>query len=76
MRRYPEYALKRDLGKKMVFLSGPRQVGRIALANAIMDDYADAPWRFPSNLRNGGEAQSVQTVLSEINVVCPQLFRL
>lgn len=38
MRRYLEDTLRSDLGKKMVFLSGPRQVGKTTLARTIMAD--------------------------------------
>lgn len=44
MRRYLEPALRADLGRKMVFLSGPRQVGKTTLAKSIMADYANAQY--------------------------------
>ena len=54
MRRYLERALLADLGKKMVFLSGPRQVGKTTLAKSIMADYAHAQylnWDVPGDRR-------------------------
>lgn len=40
MRREQTEAIAADLGKKMVFLSGPRQVGKSWLARSIMERYA------------------------------------
>jgi hypothetical protein len=54
MQRYLESAVRADLGKKMVFLSGPRQVGKTTLAKAIMADYANAQflnWDVPDDRR-------------------------
>ena len=54
MRRYLEVAVKRDLGNKMVFLSGPRQVGKTTLARSLMPDYANAQylnWDVPADRR-------------------------
>lgn len=36
-RRYLEPFIEADLGKKMVFLSGPRQVGKTTLALRLLD---------------------------------------
>jgi predicted AAA+ superfamily ATPase len=54
MRRYLENAVRDDLGKKMVFLSGPRQVGKTTLARAIMADSPRAQylnWDVPADRR-------------------------
>lgn len=54
MRRYLEAALRADLGRKMVFLSGPRQVGKTTLAKSIMADYPNAQylnWDVPGDRR-------------------------
>ena len=54
MRRYLEPALRADLGRKMVFLSGPRQVGKTTLARSILGDYAQAQylnWDVPADRR-------------------------
>ena len=54
MRRYLEPALMADLGKKMVFLSGPRQVGKTTLAKSIMANFAQAQylnWDVPADRR-------------------------
>lgn len=37
MRRYLEEPIKRDLGKKIVLLSGPRQVGKTTLSRQLID---------------------------------------
>jgi len=37
MYRYPFTPIKKDLAKKMVYLIGPRQVGKTWLAKALMD---------------------------------------
>lgn len=37
-RRYLETSITEDLGRKMVFLAGPRQVGKTTLARQILDD--------------------------------------
>ena len=44
MRRYLEPALRADLGRKMVVLCGPRQVGKTTLAQSIMADYPHAQY--------------------------------
>lgn len=52
--RYLESALRRDLGKKMVLLSGPRQVGKTTLAKAVLADYENAQylnWDVPGDRR-------------------------
>jgi predicted AAA+ superfamily ATPase len=36
MKRYLEPQVRRDLGKKMVFVAGPRQVGKTTLALHIL----------------------------------------
>lgn len=54
MRRYLEEAVRRDLGRKMVFLSGPRQVGKTTLAKSVMAAYRDAQyvnWDVPRDRR-------------------------
>lgn len=38
LRRYLEGALRSDLAEKMVFLAGPRQVGKTTLAKQILDE--------------------------------------
>jgi len=37
-RRYLDEQIKKDLKKKMVFVPGPRQVGKTTLAKAILSD--------------------------------------
>ncbi|MBF0106158.1 MAG: ATP-binding protein [Deltaproteobacteria bacterium] len=37
--RYISSLIKKDLAKKMVFVGGPRQVGKTTLAESIMNDY-------------------------------------
>lgn len=44
MQRYLEPAARADLGKKMVFLSGPRQVGKTTLAKSLMGDHPHAQY--------------------------------
>lgn len=39
MKRKQQALIKKDLSKKMVFLTGPRQVGKTSLAKAIAADY-------------------------------------
>ena len=39
--RYLEPFIKNDLQQKMVFLGGPRQVGKTTLAQGLIKDYAD-----------------------------------
>ncbi len=41
MRRYLYPHIKADLAKKMVFITGPRQVGKTYLAKQIMKEYRD-----------------------------------
>lgn len=41
MKRYLEDQIKKDLGKKMVFVSGPRQVGKTTLALDLLDNKED-----------------------------------
>lgn len=36
-KRYLEPAIREDLGEKMVFVAGPRQVGKTTLARRILD---------------------------------------
>jgi AAA+ ATPase superfamily predicted ATPase len=36
MKRYLEAQVRRDLARKMVFVGGPRQVGKTTLARAIL----------------------------------------
>lgn len=54
MQRYLETAVRVDLGRKMVFLSGPRQVGKTTLARSLMADYPRAQylnWDVPNDRR-------------------------
>jgi predicted AAA+ superfamily ATPase len=54
MQRYLETALQADLGRKMVFLSGPRQVGKTTLARSLMASYPRAQylnWDVPNDRR-------------------------
>ena len=39
MRRYISEVLRSDLGRKMVLLTGPRQVGKTTLAKELMSGY-------------------------------------
>jgi predicted AAA+ superfamily ATPase len=39
MQRYLEEHIKRDLGKKIVLVSGPRQVGKTTLSRQLVDPY-------------------------------------
>jgi predicted AAA+ superfamily ATPase len=41
LRRYLTAAILSDLGEKMVFLGGPRQVGKTSLAQALIPKYRD-----------------------------------
>lgn len=54
MQRYLESALEADLGRKMVFLTGPRQVGKTTLARALMARHDRAQylnWDVPGDRR-------------------------
>ena len=54
MKRYLEAAVQADLGRKMVFLSGPRQVGKTTLARSLMASYPRAQylnWDVPYDRR-------------------------
>ncbi|MBI2318567.1 MAG: AAA family ATPase, partial [Betaproteobacteria bacterium] len=54
MRRYLQAALKADLARKLVFLVGPRQVGKTTLAKALMPEYPRAQyldWDVPNDSR-------------------------
>ena len=42
MERIQQALIKKDLSRKMVFLTGPRQVGKTSLAKAIAADYQSA----------------------------------
>lgn len=44
MRRYLDPVVRADLGRKMVFLSGPRQVGKTTLAKSLMAEYPRAQY--------------------------------
>ena len=44
MQRYLSASVKADLAKKLVFLVGPRQVGKTTLAKALMPDYPRAQY--------------------------------
>jgi predicted AAA+ superfamily ATPase len=44
MERYLHAPVRADLAKKMVFLSGPRQVGKTTLAKALMKEYPRAQY--------------------------------
>ena len=44
MQRYLDSAVRADLGRKMVFLTGPRQVGKTTLAKALMAEYPRAQY--------------------------------
>ncbi len=44
MQRYLDSAVRTDLGRKMVFLTGPRQVGKTTLAKALMAEYPRAQY--------------------------------
>ena len=39
MKRYLHAHLKTDLAKKMIFITGPRQVGKTYLAKQLMREY-------------------------------------
>jgi len=41
-RRYLETAIQGDLGKKMVFLGGPRQIGKTTLAQYLASDFENS----------------------------------
>ena len=41
MKRYLEPHIRQDLAKKMVFIGGPRQVGKTTMAKNIAQDYAN-----------------------------------
>lgn len=54
MRRYLEAAVRAELGRKMVFLTGPRQVGKTTLARSLMTAYPRAQylnWDVPNDRR-------------------------
>jgi len=54
MHRYVEAAIRGDLAKKMVFVSGPRQVGKTTLAKSLMAEFAKAQylnWDVPPDRR-------------------------
>lgn len=54
MERYLRAAVQADLGRKMVFLSGPRQVGKTTLARSLMPDFPRAQylnWDVPNDRR-------------------------
>jgi predicted AAA+ superfamily ATPase len=54
MQRYLEAAVRADLGRKMVFLTGPRQVGKTTLARSLMAGYPRAQylnWDVPNDRR-------------------------
>lgn len=54
MQRYLEPLIRGDLGKKMVFLSGARQVGKTTLARAIQSAYPQTQylnWDVPNDRR-------------------------
>lgn len=54
MQRYLEDALRADLGRKMVFLTGPRQVGKTTLARSLMAAWPRAQflnWDVPNDRR-------------------------
>jgi len=49
-KRYLQNQVKKDLEKKMVFISGPRQVGKTTLAKSIIpDDTSYLNWDIPSH---------------------------
>ena len=39
MKRYLDDRIRRDLAKKMVFVSGPRQVGKTTLSQALLTEF-------------------------------------
>ncbi|MBL8504001.1 MAG: ATP-binding protein [Rhodocyclaceae bacterium] len=54
MQRYLDAAIAADLGRKMVFLTGPRQVGKTTLARALMASWPRAQylnWDVPNDRR-------------------------
>ena len=54
MQRYLQASLKADLARKLVFVVGPRQVGKTTLARALMADYPRAQylnWDVPADSR-------------------------
>lgn len=54
MQRYLEAAVRADLGRKMVFLTGPRQVGKTTLARSLMAAHPRAQylnWDVPNDRR-------------------------
>ena len=54
MERYLVNTVRADLAKKLVFLVGPRQVGKTTLAKALMADYKRAQylnWDVPADCR-------------------------
>lgn len=52
MKRHCREIIKRDLGKKMVFLTGPRQVGKTYLAKDIACDYRVAQYLNYDNIHD------------------------
>lgn len=74
MRRYLETALKADLARKMVFVSGPRQVGKTTLAKSVMGQFAGAQylnWDVPLDRRimieQSWSARAKLVVLDEVH---------
>lgn len=54
MKRYLDAAIRADLGRKMVFLTGPRQVGKTTLARSLMPSWPNAQylnWDVPGDRR-------------------------
>jgi predicted AAA+ superfamily ATPase len=50
MERLPHNLIKKDLTKKMVFLTGPRQVGKTYLALAVAREFEKAVYLNYDNL--------------------------
>lgn len=74
MRRYLEPFIRDDLGRKMVFLSGPRQVGKTTLARSLIEDYPHAQylnWDVAGDraiiLRRGWSVRAKLVILDEIH---------
>jgi predicted AAA+ superfamily ATPase len=54
VRRYLDQILRSDLTKKMVLLTGPRQVGKTTVARSLLPDYPDSQylnWDVPADRR-------------------------